>query len=116
LARFYIGGIERTDGIMLKVSTVDEFIKQYPDASINEEHLTDIACPDCGSRTCFVINIVTQFEVFDSGVDEQVGDNEFNDDSPAMCKQCGACGLLCQFTFEGLDKALRSIYQSDMED
>ena len=91
--------------------TADEFIARFGDdmAGANIKFLKDVACSWCGHRESFIIHIRTQVELFDGGVGNQTGDNEFDSNSIAQCMMCGSEGILSDFTIEGLDARFNAL-------
>jgi len=63
----------------------------------NTNCLEGVRCPKCGSREPFVIDIETQAQVWDAGVEDIVGDNEWNNDSGIRCIECGHTGTVGEF-------------------
>ena len=70
-----IGGLNR---IGMKIMTPKEFIAKFPNAERNCNCLTDIACPECGSRGRFDIEIKTTAKFGDEG-SEDTSDMEWED-------------------------------------
>ena len=86
--------------------TIEQFLENFPNAAPNANCLEDTACPHCGNRDLFHIEVKTVMEVTDGGTDTQ-GDVEWEETSPTVCKDCEATGTLADFTFDGLDDAIR---------
>lgn len=66
----------------------------------NEGVLEGMKCPKCGSFGPFQIEITTVMIVNDEGVDEQCGDNEWNDESYCQCLDCDNSGTVATFSGE----------------
>jgi DNA-directed RNA polymerase subunit RPC12/RpoP len=83
------------------MTKAEKLLKKFPGLHRNENCLTDIACPNCGHRSSFRIQVVTMMEHFDAGT----GDHE--DVEPTnkyiQCKKCDHEGTLAKFTFKDLD-------------
>jgi hypothetical protein len=67
---------------------------------MNNNVLEGIRCPECQSEGPFSITVTTTITVRDDGVDND-GDNEWTDESPIMCHECGHQGRVKGFSFEG---------------
>lgn len=78
-------------------------LNKFPDMRINSNCLEDKACPKCGNRDEFRIDLKTQANLVDDGTDANVGDHEYDDDSVCVCEKCRFTTQLSDFTFEGLD-------------
>lgn len=63
----------------------------------NKHILEGFQCPKCNSEGPFQIEITTTFLVYDSGVDEQTGDNEWSETSWCRCEECGQRGTVATF-------------------
>ena len=66
----------------------------------NENCLTGIICPKCGSLEPFDIEIRTVTRMFDDGSDSQVGDQEWDAESYIMCCECNHHGTVADFAEE----------------
>lgn len=87
-----------------------EFIKKFgPDIEVNENCLTDFACPECGSRSQFDIAVTMTATMCDDGSDDVSGDIEWEDESPITCGDCSHDGTVLDFTFDGLDQELEDL-------
>jgi len=69
----------------------------------NKNCLEGMQCPKCRSFGPFQIEITTIMMVDDEGVDEQCGDNEWNDESYCQCTDCDNSGTVA--TFSGQEAA-----------
>lgn len=86
--------------------TVHTFITKFPDVEeINTNSLVDLACPKCGDRAAFYIQVTAGALVCDMGVDE-TQDPEWDDDSYCRCRNCGHHATIEKFTINGLDSFL----------
>lgn len=86
--------------------TPQDFIAKFPDKKTpNFNCLTDIACPRCGERTGFRIEVKTMATFHDDGCDDYDG-LEWDQDSYITCRECGNVGEINEFTIDGLDEAL----------
>ncbi len=69
----------------------------------NENCLSGIRCPNCGSEEPFVITVQTLMRMFDDGSDTH-GDVDWNEGSGCSCESCKHAGLIRDFRtppFEG---------------
>lgn len=82
--------------------TAKQFRKKFPAADTNDNCLRDIACPSCGSRGRFDIEVSTVAKFDDMGSDD-TGDMEWSDDSFIGCRACNHSGQVADFTIQGLD-------------
>lgn len=83
--------------------TPEEFIEKYPKASMNGNCLQDIACPHCGNREQFKVEIHTVGSLCDNGTDAEVGGHEYDDSHYIECCECARHSTVAGFTIEGLD-------------
>lgn len=84
-----------------------EFLAKYPDTELHEDdHLTDLACPQCGDRDSLTIQATSQFDIYPDGTDQN-GDVEWDSSSYCHCRQCGYSSVLANFTIKGLDEAIQ---------
>lgn len=83
---------------------------KYPESEINENCLTDIACPHCGHRSWFKVEMKSLFFLLDSGTDSYE-DTEWGKDSYCECTECGKSGNVSDFTFDGLEDLLEEVRQ-----
>lgn len=73
---------------------------------INANCLRDFACPNCGGRTAFVVNVTTFADLSDDGTDANVRDHEWGDMSPMRCLRCDHARDAWEFRVVGLDDYL----------
>ena len=85
--------------------TVKQLIKKHPGLKTNNNCLTDIACPKCGNREHFRIQVKTICTLMDDGVDEHE-DTEWGNQSFCQCKECDEAGTVKNFKFPNLDETL----------
>lgn len=78
------------------------FRKRFPQAGTNDNCLTNIGCPKCGSRGPFRVQVLTVVEMHDDGTDDH------EDTEPTgrftECKKCGHSGRDRTFWISGLDE------------
>lgn len=86
--------------------TPEEFVAKHPKSERMVNCLEDIACPHCGNREQFKVEIKTVGELRDDGTDAEVGDHEYDDDSYIECCKCARHGAIAGFTIKGLDDLL----------
>jgi predicted nucleic-acid-binding Zn-ribbon protein len=84
-----------------------EFVRKFPKAESRKNLLHDMACPHCGNRESFAVEIATTAVWRDEGseVDE---DYECSPDSYCSCLNCETGGALRHFFIEGLDELIQS--------
>lgn len=82
----------------MKAST---FRKRFPDAETNSNCLVDVACPECGNRDSFRVQVVTVVEMSDDGTDGH--EDTENTGRFTQCVSCGHEGRDSLFHVEGLD-------------
>lgn len=80
-----------------------QFREKFPDARRNRNCLKDFACPKCGNRSRFNIEVSTMMEFRDDGSDDH-GNTEWDMNSFCQCLECGEDGDVKDFTIEGLDE------------
>jgi hypothetical protein len=86
--------------------TPKQFVKKFPEANwINQNCLEDIACPHCGNRERFSVEVTTHMEIVDDGTDDH-GDTEWDDESHCRCCDCNEDGAVKDFKIPGLDAYL----------
>jgi hypothetical protein len=66
-------------------------------ALTNENCLEGICCPSCASEGPFDITVTAVSEVHDDGT-EDTNDQEWNDESPIVCKQCHHADIVSTFS------------------
>ena len=86
--------------------TAEAFLQKYPKTKPNRNSLEDIACPDCGSRGGFEMEVKTTMFVSDEGTDTCSADVEWEGYSWTKCDRCGKASVLDYFTVEGLDQLI----------
>ena len=91
--------------------TARQLIQMFPRLRSNENCLTDIACPECGTREEFRIEMKSVFTLRDDGTDSYE-DTEWGRSNYCQCGQCQHEGKVRDFTFLGLDDLLRSAHES----
>ena len=64
----------------------------------NTNVLTEFQCPRCKHFGPFYIRISQLVLVYDEGVEDVQGDNEWTDQSFCSCVECGHEGTVKQFT------------------
>jgi hypothetical protein len=94
------------------VTPAERMLKKFPDMPPRENCLTDMACPECGSRDYFKITMSSVFEMFDDGTGDHE-DTEWDGTSACTCGECGHEGTAADFTFEGLDELIEANQKSD---
>ncbi len=79
------------------------FRKRFPNAGTNDNCLINVACPKCGSRGPFCVEIRTCVDM------EDMGTGDHGDTEPTgrytECKGCGHTGRDSAFYIPGLDQA-----------
>jgi hypothetical protein len=89
--------------------TASEFHEKFPHQDeINSNVLTDVACPNCGSRGRFSIECSTTVLCGDDGTEDD-GDHLWEDTSSCSCRSCGHGATVADFTIEGLDDFLSEL-------
>jgi hypothetical protein len=63
----------------------------------NENCLEGMKCPKCGHEDSFGIACDIMMLVTDEGVTDQLGDNEWNEDSYCECRKCLKSGTVKDF-------------------
>jgi hypothetical protein len=83
--------------------TTCEYVKKFGIPKVrNTNILEDKACPKCGSRGGFRIQMSVFGDVTDDGSDAD-GDHEWDSNSQCYCHHCNHHDVLEAFTVEGLD-------------
>jgi hypothetical protein len=67
----------------------------------NTNCLERMQCPKCSSFEQFLIGINTLMRVSDEGVEEEIGDNEWDDESYCECCECSHAGTVSDFAIAG---------------
>lgn len=91
--------------------TARQLIQKFPRLRRNGNCLTNIACPECGNRDEFRIEMKSTFMLRDDGTDGYE-DTEWGLSSFCQCRQCQHEGKVHDFTFPGLDDLLRPAHES----
>lgn len=73
---------------------------------VNANALKDLACPDCGSRGPFCIDMGSGITVHDAGATVSAEDLYWDFNSYCRCEECDSDGEVKHFTFDGLDDLL----------
>ena len=84
-----------------------QFLRKFPDAERNTNCLTDMACPKCGNRERFNVEVKTIMELQDMGSGDHA-DIEHDATSFCQCLECAEEGTVADFTIEGLDDEIES--------
>ena len=69
-----------------------------PKKKANSNCLHGMQCPRCHSLEPFAIGITTTLRFYDEGSDDQLGDNEWGDDSYCECCKCSFAATVADFT------------------
>lgn len=87
---------------------LEDFLEKFPDTDIvNDNCLVDMACPTCGSRGPFRIEVRTLVEFGDNGTTDIDGDMQWDENSFCRCLECDdTCGTVELFMVDGLDRHL----------
>jgi hypothetical protein len=90
--------------------TAKEFLTKFPDATGNDNCLKDLACPKCGHRESFLIDIEARAVVRDDGTEVGSADHDWQDTSYCACGNdaCPLEGEVSDFAVYGLDKLILS--------
>lgn len=91
--------------------TARQLIQKFPRLRSNGNCLTNIACPECGNRDQFRIEMKSMFTLRDDGTDGYE-DTEWGQSNYCQCGQCQHEGKARNFTFPGLDDLLLSAHES----
>lgn len=86
--------------------TPQEFLEEYPEAPHRTGNLEDMACPNCGQREQFSVEIREMAVVQDHRQDSN-GDPEWDRDSYARCDDCDTNEDVRYFTIRGLDNLIQ---------
>lgn len=82
--------------------TDEQFRARFPDAPTNNNCLANVACPNCGSRGPFRVEVKTVVTMHDNGTEDH-GDTE-STGGYTQCLACGSEGVDADFYIEGLDE------------
>jgi len=96
--------------------TARQLIRKFPEMHCNSNCLENIACPICGNRDEFKVEVLTRASLTDDGTDAEVGDHEYSENSYIECFS-GTCrhhGRVRDFTFPGLDELLSTCTCRDL--
>lgn len=63
----------------------------------NENCLAGMQCPHCGSEGPFAIAIDTVCIVSDEGIEDQIGDSDWDRNSYCECRECGNAQKVMDF-------------------
>ena len=89
----------------MRKQSFKSLLKKFPISKTNQNCLYDIACPSCGQRSSFDIEITKIIRQFDDGIYD-FNDTEYDDSAYCRCILCKHAGVLGSFRFTGLDKSL----------
>lgn len=99
--------------------TAKNWIKKFPGRKPKgDSSLEDMACPKCGWRKDFEIEITSTVTVDDEGVmNANDCDHTWDDKSPCECgnRRCFHSGKVKDFRIPGLDAALEDLGQESDE-
>jgi len=87
--------------------TARRLIQKLPRLRPNENCLINIACPECGNRDQFRIEMKSMFTLRDDGT-HGYEDMEWGQNAFCQCGQCQHEGKVRDFTFPGLDELLHT--------
>jgi DNA-directed RNA polymerase subunit RPC12/RpoP len=77
-----------------------------------DDHLTDIVCPECGDRDAISIAAESWFEIYPDGTGEHE-DVNWEQTAGCKCRQCGHHATVADFTFHKLDETLAEIVSNE---
>ena len=103
---------ETTKSLAAKTSKLNaqQLAQKFQNLLPNDNCLTNIACPECGNRDQFRIEMKSVFTLRDDGTygyeDTDWGQNDY-----CQCGECQHEGKVRDFTFAGLDELLQSAIQ-----
>jgi hypothetical protein len=95
------------------MSKTERFIKKFPKSEENDNCLADYACPKCGSRGDFEVEVYIVVTMSDMGTESDGGDSEFTGRYMKCCA-CAHEGKSKDFWHFGLDDGLA--YKRQNED
>ncbi len=87
--------------------TARQLTEKFPNLQPNDNCLTNIACPECGNRNQFRIEMKSVFTLRDDGTDGYE-DADWGQNAYCQCGECQHEGKVRDFTFAGLDDLLQS--------
>jgi Zn ribbon nucleic-acid-binding protein len=76
-----------------------------PKKQINSNCLHGMQCPRCNSFEPFAIGITTTVRVYNCGVEDQLGDNNWDESSYCECCKCSFAARVADFTLTQAKKA-----------
>jgi len=79
-----------------------QLARKFPELQQNKNCLRNIACPECGNRAQFHIQMKSVFSLRDDGTDGYE-DTDFGPNAFCQCVECEHEGKVREFTFAGLD-------------
>ena len=82
--------------------TARRLMQKFPNLQPNDNCLTNIACPECGNRDQFRIEMKSVFTLRDTGTDGYE-DTDWGRNAYCQCGQCQHEGKVRDFTFPALD-------------
>ena len=91
--------------------TARQLAQKFPNLQPNGNCLTNIACPECGNRDQFRIEMKSVFTLRDAGTDDYE-DTDWGQNAYCQCGECKHEGKVRDFTFAGLDDLLQSANES----
>lgn len=92
--------------------TARQLIQKFPRLRRNKNCLINIACPECGNRDQFRIEMKSVFTLRDDGT-EGYEDTEWERNDYCQCSQCQREGKVRDFTFPDLDDLLHVPNETD---
>ncbi len=95
--------------------TPETFRDKFPNqAERNKNCLADMACPECGSREPFTIEVTCFARTYDDGI-EQTEDSDWSALSACACRNCGYDATVQHFIVTGLDQHLQTYVKQNQE-
>ena len=92
--------------------TARRLMQKFPNLQPNDNCLTNIACPECGNRDQFRIEMKSVFTLRDDGTDGYE-DTDWGRNAYCQCGQCQHEGKVRGFTFPGLDDLLHTANEAN---
>ncbi len=92
--------------------TARRLMQKFPNLQPNDNCLTNIACPECGNRDQFRIEMKSVFTLRDDGTDGYE-DTDWGRSAYCQCGQCQHEGKVRGFTFPGLDDLLHTANEAN---
>ena len=96
----------------LRKLTARRLMQKFPNLQPNDNCLTNIACPECGNRDQFRIEMKSVFTLRDDGTDGYE-DTDWGRNAYCQCGQCQHEGKVCDFIFAGLDDLLHTANEAN---